>query len=352
MFPRGVLSVGRRALASQALTPACVVVLLLGFAATTEAAVAYLQNGTIKIGVDLSKGGSITYLANMRRNGNLINSYDLGRDIQQSYYSGPRSVRSQPRRNRSWTNWPWNPIQSGDSFGHAANWPSRAPTTGSNSTSKPNRCNGLNKVAGQAVFETWIKLDGNAARVRCRLTNSRTDDKTQYPGWHQESPAVYTVASLYRLFTYLGDEPFTGGGMTELPRVGPPWQYWRSTENWSAQVDSTGWGLGIYHPGCGLFGGGFTASRGAAAPRTSPPATWPRSTATSSSITTSLSEYQYDLIVGLLGDIRGWVFTPISPIRARTTPSLRTGSTGFVPTATRAFRSAAGCGSTWRAAIR
>ena len=48
-----------------------------------------LDNGTVKVGVDTLYGGGITYLSQSGSTMNLINIYDLGREVQQSYYSGP-----------------------------------------------------------------------------------------------------------------------------------------------------------------------------------------------------------------------------------------------------------------------
>ena len=48
----------------------------------------YLDNGKIKIGVDLDLGGAITFLAPAGKK-NMINNYDYGRQIQMSFYSGP-----------------------------------------------------------------------------------------------------------------------------------------------------------------------------------------------------------------------------------------------------------------------
>src|SRR5258706_9722072 len=48
-----------------------------------------LDNGTIRLGVDLERGGTITYLAASGGGANLINSHDFGRMVQQSYYAGP-----------------------------------------------------------------------------------------------------------------------------------------------------------------------------------------------------------------------------------------------------------------------
>ena len=352
MFSRGTPSVGVRSSALRVVTPVLVLIFLLGLATPAIPAVSYLQNGTTKIGVDLSKGGSITYLANMRHGGNLVNSYDLGRQIQQSYYSGPRPFSpAHSSTNRGWTNWPWNPIQSGDSFGHAAKV-LQSTNDGKQLYVKTQPLQwALNKVLGEAVFETWIHLDGPAARVRCRLTNSRTDNNTQYPGWHQESPAIYTVASLPRLVTYLGDAAvlrrrrrgvapgraavgilagdgeLVGPGRFQRLRIGRLSPRLRTLRRrvlrQAGEQASTGSvNTGYMAP---LYGNVLDHN--------------------------IVFEYQYDLIVGTLGDIRGWVYKH-QPDPRPTTASSPTGSTGSVPAATPAFRSVAGCGSTWPASTR
>src|SRR5260370_36180165 len=47
-----------------------------------------LENGVLRVGVDLNRGGAITYLAE-RGGPNVVNSWDLGREIQPSFSSGP-----------------------------------------------------------------------------------------------------------------------------------------------------------------------------------------------------------------------------------------------------------------------
>src|SRR5688572_11932694 len=54
-----------------------------------SAALLTLDNGTVKVGLDTTYGGAITYLSQSGSATNLINSADLGREVQQSYYSGP-----------------------------------------------------------------------------------------------------------------------------------------------------------------------------------------------------------------------------------------------------------------------
>ena len=49
----------------------------------------YLDNGEVRIGMDLALGGAVTFLSGKDHPGNLINSAGLGRQIQMSHYSGP-----------------------------------------------------------------------------------------------------------------------------------------------------------------------------------------------------------------------------------------------------------------------
>ena len=47
----------------------------------------YLSNGRIKLGIDLAMGGSVTYLADLKDGRNIVNSFDLGREIQMSFFT-------------------------------------------------------------------------------------------------------------------------------------------------------------------------------------------------------------------------------------------------------------------------
>ena len=48
----------------------------------------FLDNGTVKVGIDREKGAAITWLSSQEHKKNIVNSSDPGRLIQQSYYAG------------------------------------------------------------------------------------------------------------------------------------------------------------------------------------------------------------------------------------------------------------------------
>ena len=263
-----------------------------------------IDNGVIRLGVDLNRGGSITFLADAKNRENVVNAYDLGREIQQSYFSGPNPFGS--GHHPGWKPWGWNPIAAGDVFGNAGMVIAHNKTQDSIYVKSVPRQWALNGVWGECTFETWIRLAASTVRVRCRLNNRRAD-ATQYVARHQELPAVYTIARLHRLVTYDGDVPFTGGALREIKNSGPPWVYWQSTENWAALVNDGDWGLGVFHPGSQLFVGGFSGTRNRGGPRD--PSTGYISPLHTEIIDHNIGyEYEYTLVLGRLQDIRSYVY--------------------------------------------
>ena len=75
----------------------------------------YLDNGNVRIGMDLALGGAVTFISGKDHPGNLINSADLGRQIQMSHYSGPWPYEVGDKKpHPAWVGLGWNPIQTGD----------------------------------------------------------------------------------------------------------------------------------------------------------------------------------------------------------------------------------------------
>jgi hypothetical protein len=282
-----------------------------GFAQLTQSS---LDNGTIRVGINTNVyGGAITYLSLSGTNRNLINNYDRGRQVQQSYYAGQDVDRLAEGQHSSWSPWPWNPIQAGDAYDNSSSVLEHSNDGEEIYVKTRPLLWDMNNVFAQCHFETWIRLAGNHVRVRNRLTSFRTDEVWDERPRHQELPAVYTIADLSHLYTYHGRRPFTGEAAVQIVTnglpSGPPWKYWgqtRPTEKWAAFVDNDSWGVGVYYKDTELFVGGFAGTPGGG------PADF--STGYISPLRTmalgknSVFEYEYVLLVGTLDEIRSQVY--------------------------------------------
>lgn len=247
----------------------CLVTVLLQVcdaAPVADDSISWLENGQIRLGVNLDLGGSITYLADAKTGDNLINSYDWGRQIQLSFYSGPNPFIPEGKQvHDRWKGLGWNPIQSGDVYGNR----SQVIAHINDGNSILIRCIPmiwpLNNVPAECVFEVRFTLKGRTVQVFNRLVNNRSD-KTFYKARSQELPAIYTNGPYHRLMTYTGNQPFTGGALVEIPKQEHPpegirWAHWYGTENWAAMVNDQDFGLGIWHPGAYNFIGGFAGGQ-------------------------------------------------------------------------------------------
>ncbi len=268
--------------------------------------VGFLDNGQIRLGVNLDLGGAITYLSLSGSNVNVVNSADWGRQIQMSHYSGPVPFKPHSKEPApAWVGLGWNPIQVGDAFGNR----SKLVSYQNDGKSIYVKCIPmqwpLDNEPGECTFECWLHLEGKAVLVRSRMVNAR-QDHTQYEGRGQELPAVYTNGPWYRLMTYTGDQPFTNGKLEQRPPVFM-WTGWQSTENWAALVDEENFGLGIWNPGVYSFIGGFAGKPGKGGPKDGP-------TGYIAPIATEIIDhnicydYKYVLVLGQLDEIRKYVY--------------------------------------------
>jgi hypothetical protein len=265
----------------------------------------YLDNGHIRLGVNLDMGGAITLLSKSKTDANLVNSWDLGRQIQMSFYSGPVPFTPNGKQPApEWRALGWNPIQSGDHFKN----PSRTIEYHNDGKSIELKCAPmqwpLNNEPAECVFESSLTLDGNVVHANCTLINNRAD-RAQYPARLQELPAIYTNAPYWRLMTYTGDKPFTDAALTQIPAK-MPWTEFHATENFAALVNDDNWGLGIWEPGVYRFSGGFAGKPGAGGAKDS-------STGYIAPVHLDILDshirynYSYTLIIGSLDEIRSYV---------------------------------------------
>jgi hypothetical protein len=238
----------------------CLTLALDGLAALPPPQMTFLDNGQVRVGMDLALGGAITFISSKDHPGNIINSADLGRQIQMSHYSGPWPFAPYGKMPRNeWAGLGWNPIQTGDCYGN----PSWAIEHRNNGKEIYIKCIPmqwpLDKVLGDCIFETWTRLEGPLIHMRFRCTNQRPD-RTSYHPCPQELPAVYTISKLCHLASYIGQRPFTEDRLTWVSndwRKPWPWTRFVGTERWAALVDDVGWGLGVFKDDGGQFDGGI-----------------------------------------------------------------------------------------------
>lgn len=248
----------------------------------------YMDNGSVKLGVDLNMGGSIGFLSSLSyspvevkdasnreirietnyqetanvtnlSNGkevNLVNIYDLGRQIQQSYYIDVKDSSYTHGEYDDKSNWPYNPVQAGDKNNNESQIidyrivetethsliyvKTRAMDWGQN-TAKTTK----------SYMENWYKLNGNMIQVENTFVNWEGFNN---PGdmKSQELPAMYPVQTL---------NYFVEGNDPTKRTVYGPWsgkegfkvEGTGKTSNWYAWVndetDTKAFGLGIYIPG-------------------------------------------------------------------------------------------------------
>src|SRR5437660_1645011 len=116
-----------RSSAVEILVPALLIILAAGFHVLAseksphpEPRMSFIENDAVRLGVDLNLGGAITWLSQSRGE-NIVNNWDLGRQIQMSHYSGPAPFSVGDKKPpKHWEHIGWNPIQAGDDFGHGS----------------------------------------------------------------------------------------------------------------------------------------------------------------------------------------------------------------------------------------
>ncbi|MBX3256783.1 MAG: hypothetical protein KF862_21785 [Chitinophagaceae bacterium] len=279
----------------------------------------FIENEYIKVGIDLNLGGAVTYLSDVKKDENLINNADWGRQVQMSFYSGP--VPYEPNGKKShpaWTFIGWNPIQSGDVAGH------KSKVLDYKNTGKTLYVKSipmhwpLDSVPGECVYECWLTLDKNAVKIKSRIVNDRPD-KTQYQARGQELPAVYTNAPWHRLVTYQGSHPFTNDTVSQIRNFNPvttgniQWAHWQATESWAANVNENNYGLGVWNAGVQQFSGGYFGDSSFTG------GSYDASTAYIAPNSVDILDhnivydYNYALILGTVDEIRSYVYKNSKP---------------------------------------
>lgn len=209
----------------------------------------YIDNGTLRLGVDRSRGACIGFLGESSTKRNLLNHFDEGRFIQQSYYGQADGS--------DWNGKPWvyNPIQGGS-------W-KRVPTkvtefhvnedaTQTTATITPRHW-ATGELCHEMVMQQTLTLDGDVAILKFRMTYNGPDQGNPR---HQEMPAVFIDGALEN-FIYTKDGVLTRAEpriLAENGRKGVKGLgYDESSSEWVAYLNDADWGIGIYTPGTTSF---------------------------------------------------------------------------------------------------
>lgn len=191
----------------------------------------YLENEHLKLGVRKDAGACIGYLAG--KNGrNVLNSYDHGRFVQQSYYGAADGSL--------WVKQPWryNPVQGGDYKGTPSTLLAFEAKPASLYSKTQPRHWATGKDLPEVQMEQWITLESDVVHLRFRMTYQGTET---HPPQHQEIPAVFVQPEYktLRLFDGKEDRSWAPGWPNEHVKL-PRHQAWYLNEKNE--------GIGVYVP--------------------------------------------------------------------------------------------------------
>jgi hypothetical protein len=198
----------------------------------------YLDNGEVKLGVRKDLGATICYFAPSGSGRNLLNHWDTGRCVQQSYY-GEKDGSMWDRQP-----WRWNPVQGGHYKGEPAKVLAFDAKAGGLYTKTMPKHWASGADIPEMTMEQWIELRGKSAHIRFKMTYS---GGTSHPKAHQETPAIFADPDLDTLVYYRGDKPWTGAAVASVV-PGWPNESHELGEHWAAYVDGSGSGVGFYSP--------------------------------------------------------------------------------------------------------
>lgn len=215
-------------------------VFLLTTGARGEDKWVYLDDGVLRLGVNEGAGAAIGWFSASGAEKNLLNTYDVGRYVQQSYYGDPDGT--------DWNKKPWvyNPVQGGSWKNQASQLlQSRLADGVYYAKTRPRHWAG-GDLLDEVTMEEWIRLEAGTARLRFRMTY---DDTKTHKARHQELPAFFVDAALDTLV--LCPEEAAAWTGADLKRLHPgfPNEYAKLSEPWAAWVDPSGRGIGLFFPG-------------------------------------------------------------------------------------------------------
>lgn len=198
----------------------------------------FIDNGELRLGVKKSSGAGIAFLALSSAGENVINHWDRGRLVQQSYYGATDGSlwNKQP--------WRWNPVQGGGWRHEPAQVLELKPGKSSLYAKTMAKHWATGADMPDVIFEQWIALTGKVAHVKFRMTYSGTNS---HPDIHHELPAVFVEPQYDTLLVYQGANAWTGDTV-HRSKPGWPNESRKFTERWAAYVNTNNFGVGALVP--------------------------------------------------------------------------------------------------------
>jgi hypothetical protein len=203
-------------------------------AATPEEWV-YIDNGKIRLGVNKSGGAAVGWLSESGRDSNVLNRYDLGRYVQQSWYG------AEDGSNWNGKPWRWNPVQGGNWENAPAELTSfSADEKVIESVSVPVHW-ATGELLREVVLRQKIELFDHVVRIDYEMEYS---GKATHPLQDQELPAVFVDAAYPNLH-------FIAPGENEPKTIVPGWpnERYEIAQPWVAYTDENDRGIGVLVPG-------------------------------------------------------------------------------------------------------
>ncbi len=178
---------------------------------------------------------------------NLLNGFDRGRLLQQSYYGTNRP----PYQNNCdifGTLWRYNPVQEGDSYGNRSRLVDfRFDESGVYIKLRPLDWS-KNNIPADAYMESYYSFCGDALMIQ----NTFTDFSLLNPPANvlaQETPAMYVISPL-KNFVFASGKKFAVkkklGFWGDIAYEAK--QHFAVKDNWSAWLSDDGYGVGLYTP--------------------------------------------------------------------------------------------------------
>ena len=234
------------------------------------------EEGDVYIGVDaVSMIGEDGRLGSEDHHVNLINYYDAGRQIQQSFYAAIGGSQSATMGENGYTRkycftgssegwfWPYNPVQGGDCHCNISQIIDYQITENCIYT----KCKPLdwadNNCVTDSYMENWYSIVDDNVIVKNRFIDfAGFTDMDKCNSHTLELPATYIDHPLHTLVTYQGETPWTNdqAGLIYSPNLGS----WAKDadivrnhpEDWFAWVNDDRFGVGMYIPDISFYASG------------------------------------------------------------------------------------------------